>query len=70
MLIDASLWEYNTIGAHIWQINPTPATTNCIRALLKFDDLLVMLTAPNLNNGISGFRSGQELKKPSDFIEF
>jgi hypothetical protein len=48
----------------------SPATIKCVRSLLKFDDMLIMLNSLALNNGIMGFRSGQELKSTSDFIEF
>lgn len=49
----------------------TPAASaKCVRNLLKFDNMLIMLNSPAVNNGIMGFRSGQELKSSSDFIEF
>jgi hypothetical protein len=42
----------------------------CIRNLLKFDSMLIMLNSPAINNGIMGYRNEQELKSSSDFIEF
>jgi len=49
---------------------PTSSTAKCIRNLLKFDNMLIMLNSPAVSNGIMGFRSGQELKSTTDFIEF
>ena len=49
---------------------PDPSDAKCIRTLLKFDDMLIMLSSPAVNNGIFGFRDGQELKSTDDFIEF
>lgn len=52
-----------------WTFSVVPSDSNCIRNLLKFDDMLIMLTTPVINNGIMGYRAGQKIEDTGDFIE-
>lgn len=60
---------YTQLCGGWWTFSIVPADTNCIRNLLKFDDMLVMMSAPALNNGIMGYRAGQNIEDTTDFIE-
>jgi hypothetical protein len=51
-------------------INPAHPAESCIRTLLKFDDMLVMVTSVDLGNGLMGYRAGQKIETKDDFIEF
>lgn len=58
---------YTQLCGGWWTFEQVPAQ-NCIRNMLMFDDMLVMLSNPDLNSGIMGYRSGQKIENSDDFI--
>jgi len=42
---------------------------NCLNGIINFDETMIILSNDNsVNNGIMGYRSGQEAKDTSDLI--
>ena len=60
---------YTQLCGGWWTFSISPADSNCIRTLLKFDDMLVMLASPAVNDGIMAYRAGQKIENTDDFIE-